>query len=126
MDRPPSELADFDGGAFDRVAQEVRPLADAFVAAGYRVYLVGGIVRDLIAGRQRDAPDIDLTTDATPEEIERVLEGRADALWKQGAKFGTIGCRLDGRVFEITTHRSEAYLSASRKPIVTFSRDVED
>ena len=56
----------FDHEAFARVAREVRPLSDAFVAAGYRIYLVGGIVRDLIARRQRGAPDIDLTTDATP------------------------------------------------------------
>ena len=116
----------FDSAAFGRVVVEVRPLSDAFVAAGFRVYLVGGIVRDLIAGRQRGAPDIDLTTDATPDEIERVLAGRTDALWKQGARFGTIGCRVGERVFEITTHRSEAYLNESRKPIVTFSRRVED
>ncbi|MEO5838171.1 MAG: CCA tRNA nucleotidyltransferase [Acidimicrobiales bacterium] len=116
----------FDRNAFDQVVAEVRPLSEAFVAAGHRVYLVGGIVRDLMAGRQRSAPDIDLTTDATPDEIERVLAGRTDALWKQGARFGTIGCRIGNRVFEITTHRSEAYLSESRKPIVTFSRRIED
>ncbi|MEO8694932.1 MAG: CCA tRNA nucleotidyltransferase [Acidimicrobiales bacterium] len=116
----------FDRGAFDHVVAEVRPLTEAFVAAGHRVYLVGGIVRDLMAGRPRGAPDIDLTTDATPVEIERILAGRTDALWKQGARFGTIGCRIGDRVFEITTHRSEAYLSESRKPIVTFSQRVED
>jgi poly(A) polymerase len=121
MDRP-----QFDNSAFDIVAREVRPLSDAFAAAGYQIYLVGGIVRDLIARRQRGAPDIDLTTDATPEEIERLLAGRTDSVWKQGARFGTIGCRIGRRVFEITTHRSEAYLSESRKPIVTFSRRVED
>ena len=116
----------FDSRAFDRVVREVRPLSDALRAGGYRVYLVGGIVRDLIAGRQRSAPDIDLTTDATPEQIEHVLDGKTDALWKQGARFGTIGCRLGDRIFEITTHRSEAYMSESRKPIVTFSTRVED
>jgi len=126
MERGPADGSPFDRAAFDRVADEVRPLSDLFVTAGYRVYLVGGIVRDLIAGRHRVAPDIDLTTDATPSETLRLLEGHTDALWKQGARFGTIGCRLGSRLFEITTHRSEAYLSESRKPIVTFSRRVED
>jgi poly(A) polymerase len=115
-----------DRAAFDHIADEVRPVADAFAAHDFRLFLVGGIVRDLLAGRQRRAPDIDLTTDATPDEIELVLRGRTDALWKQGARFGTIGCRIGDRVFEITTHRSEAYLSESRKPIVTFSRGIED
>jgi poly(A) polymerase len=123
---PPFDNRPFDSAAFERVVAEVRPLSGPLAAAGYRVYLVGGIVRDLIAGRQRSAPDIDLTTDATPTEIEHVLARRTDALWKQGARFGTIGCRIGERVFEITTHRSEAYLSESRKPIVTFSRRVED
>ena len=68
MVSPQFDGSPFDGSAFDRVVDEVRPLADAFIGAGYRVYLVGGIVRDLIAGRQRSAPDIDLTTDATPAE----------------------------------------------------------
>ena len=112
--------------SFEQIVREVQPLADAFAAAGFRVYLVGGIVRDLLAGRQRSAPDIDLTTDATPAEVVQLLAGRTEALWKQGARFGTIGCRYNGRLFEITTHRSEAYLSESRKPIVTFSRWIED
>ena len=126
MDRPPFDSRPFDSAAYERVVHEVSPLSEALAAAGYRVYLVGGIVRDLIAGRQRTSPDIDLTTDATPEQIERVVGGMTDALWKHGARFGTIGCRLGERIFEITTHRSEAYLSESRKPFVTFSSRVED
>ena len=34
------------------VLAELRPLADRFVAAGHRVYLVGGTVRDLLLGRE--------------------------------------------------------------------------
>ncbi len=126
MDSRPFDSRPFDSAAYQRVVHEVGPLSDALGAAGYRVYLVGGIVRDLIAGRQRNSPDIDLTTDATPEQIERVLGGMTDALWKHGARFGTIGCRVGERIFEITTHRSEAYLSESRTPFVTFSSRVED
>jgi poly(A) polymerase len=115
-----------DRASFEHIVDEVRPVADALTAHGFRVYLVGGIVRDLLVERPRHAPDIDLTTDATPDEIERALAGHTDALWKQGARFGTIGCRVGARVFEITTHRSEAYLSESRKPIVRFSRRIDD
>ncbi len=49
----------------------------------------------------------------------------ATAVWTQGERFGTIGCIVDGRDHEITTHRSEAYLDASRKPVVTFGTDIE-
>ena len=48
-------------------------MAERFAAAGKRVYLVGGIVRDLLAGRPLDQPDIDLTTDARPSETKRIV-----------------------------------------------------
>ena len=38
------------------VLDDVRPLAERFVDAGHAVYLVGGIVRDLVLGRVRAGP----------------------------------------------------------------------
>lgn len=109
------------------VLDEVRPLADALVAAGHRAYLVGGIVRDQLLGRELGPEaDIDLTTDATPPEIKAAVGPVADALWTQGERFGTIGVKLGGRAFEITTHRAEAYAPDSRKPSVAFGTDVAD
>src|SRR5665213_89946 len=90
------------------------------------LYLVGGSVRDALfpVGASAD-PDFDLTTDARPEEIERLVRGWADDVWTQGARFGTIGCRRGGQLFEITTHRAEVYVPDSRKPEVTFGDDIE-
>jgi poly(A) polymerase len=91
---------------------------------------VGGTVRDAVVGPPgggepfgRDV-DIDLTTDALPDEIESLVEGWAEAVWLQGKRFGTIGCRHAGRRFEITTHRADAYLPESRKPDVQFGDDI--
>jgi poly(A) polymerase len=107
------------------VLDECLPLAERFTAAGKRLYLVGGVVRDLLLGVERGDRDIDLTTDARPDEIKRILDGWADALWSQGERFGTIGARKGGVAFEITTHRAEAYVSDSRKPSVEFSDDIK-
>ena len=46
-------------------------------------------------------------------------------MWTQGERFGTIGCRIDGRDFEITTHRAEVYVPESRKPEVRFADAIE-
>jgi len=101
-------------------------LARRFTAAGRAIYLVGGSVRDaLLPGAGTEESDIDLTTDARPDEIERIVRGWADDVWTQGARFGTIGCRKDGRVYEITTHRAEVYVPESRKPEVTYGDDIE-
>ncbi|MEY2435272.1 MAG: poly(A) polymerase, partial [Acidimicrobiaceae bacterium] len=107
------------------VLEATRPLAERFAAADKQLYLVGGIVRDLLAGREIERPDIDLTTDARPEDTKRILEGWADAVWNQGERFGTIGAKRDGRTFEITTHRAEAYDPGSRKPDVAFGDEIE-
>ena len=108
------------------VLGETRPLADAFAASGRRLYLVGGVVRDLVLGADMDAADLDFTTDATPDQIKRLVGPMADALWTQGERFGTIGAKVGDRTFEITTHRAEAYWPDSRKPDVAFGTDVTE
>jgi poly(A) polymerase len=88
-------------------------------------YLVGGSVRDALLDRLDETADIDVATDARPDEVERIVRGWADAVWLQGQRFGTVGCEVDGTRIEITTFRAEVYRSESRKPAVTFGDDVE-
>jgi poly(A) polymerase len=107
------------------ILDECRPLAERFAAAGHRLYLVGGIVRDLLLDRPVERPDLDFTTDATPKQTKAVLAGWVDAVWDQGARFGTIGARVGDRTLEITTHRAENYVPHSRKPEVVHVEEVE-
>jgi poly(A) polymerase len=106
-------------------------LSERFRSAGHTLYLVGGSVRDAIVA-DVDVPlldgmrDLDFTTDARPDAIEAVVAGWADAVWTQGKRFGTIGCRVGDQKYEITTHRAEAYRPDSRKPTVAFGDRVED
>jgi poly(A) polymerase len=108
------------------VLDRVAPLAERFAADGFALYLVGGVVRDLLLGRDlAGGRDIDLTTDARPADTKRLVKGWAESVWSQGERFGTIGCRVDGWDYEITTHRAEAYAPDSRKPEVVFADAVE-
>lgn len=108
------------------VVGEMAPIARAFHGAGHRVYLVGGVVRDLWLDLPLDpATDIDLTTDAVPVETKAIVGPIADAVWAQGERFGTIGFRIGGRAIEVTTHRSEAYTAESRKPHVAFATEID-
>jgi len=107
------------------LVSDTAELAERFAAAGHRLYLVGGVVRDAIVDRLGEGRDLDLTTDARPDEIEELVSGWASAVWTTGKRFGTIGAKRGSRIFEITTHRAEAYAPESRKPDVAFSESVE-
>lgn len=101
------------------------PLTEAFLAADKSLYLVGGIVRGLELGSYSEADDLDLTTDARPNEVKEIIRPVVSSIWNQGEKFGTIGARFEGRPIEITTHRAESYKSDSRKPTVSFGDDLD-
>jgi poly(A) polymerase len=104
-------------------APESTKLANAFNAAGFKLALVGGPVRDAILGRLGN--DLDFTTDAKPAQTKKILESWADAVWEIGAEFGTIAARKGEIEVEITTYRSESYDPDSRKPDVQFGESIE-
>jgi poly(A) polymerase len=109
---------------------ELAPLTDElgrrFAAAGHELALVGGPVRDAFLGRRSPDMDLDLTTDARPEQIEAALAGWADATWDMGREFGTIGARRGDTVVEVTTYRTDAYDGETRKPVVVFGDSLVD
>ena len=112
---------------FQPLVYATADLAHRFEKADHRLYVVGGSVRDAFAGDPTALPerDLDLTTDALPDDVERLVKGWADAVWLQGKRFGTVGLAKDGRQFEITTHRAEVYRPDSRKPEVSFGDSIE-
>lgn len=65
-------------------------LARIFHAADKELYMVGGTVRDLLL-RRPTSPDIDLTTNARPDEIKRLIaQTHPDAVVTVGEQFGTV------------------------------------
>jgi poly(A) polymerase len=124
------------------VQQTVRELVDVspvlvelgqrFTAAGFEVHLVGGSVRDalLAAGSSGQAVmpagDLDLTTDARPEQTLELLRGFASSTWNTGIAFGTVGAEVRGERVEITTFRADRYDRESRNPEVAWGSSLTD
>lgn len=107
-----------------RIAPVIDRLGTVFADAGHELYLVGGSVRDALMGRL--GHDLDLTTSARPDEIERLLKKVSREVWDIGKAFGTVGCNVEGGwVVEVTTFRADTYREDSRKPDVAFGDTLE-
>jgi poly(A) polymerase len=105
-------------------ADLLKELGEKFSKNGFEISLVGGPVRDAVLGKL--VKDLDLTTNAKPDEIQKCLKGWADSIWDVGIKFGTVGAKVKDYVFEITTYRTEQYEDTSRKPSVEFGKTLEE
>jgi len=89
--------------------------------AGHRAYLVGGCVRDRLLGRP--LKDADIATSAQPRQVMKLFP---DAI-PTGLKYGTVSVRMNGRLYEVTTFRSEAGYSDGRHPDrVEFVGDIRE
>jgi len=95
-----------------------------FARHGHELALVGGPVRDVFLGQRPG--DLDLTTDATPDQVLKMTRDWADKTWTVGIAFGTIGLRKGKTLFEITTYRDEQYGRDSRKPEVQYGKSLEE
>lgn len=93
--------------------------------AGFEAYLVGGCVRDIMLGRE--PKDWDITTNATPDEIQAIFP---DSVYEN--KFGTVGIKTEAedpklKIIEVTTYRIEGKYSDKRHPDeVRFAKTVEE
>ena len=87
-------------------ASSARSVFDALEADGFKAWLVGGCVRDIL---NDTAPkDIDLATDATPEQAARAYEKAGLKVIETGLKHGTLTAVANSEQFEITTLRTES------------------
>lgn len=73
---------------------------DTLQRAGYAAYVVGGAVRDLIAGLH--PKDFDIATNATPEEV-RALFRRSRII---GRRFQIVHVMQGGETLEVSTFRA--------------------
>jgi putative nucleotidyltransferase with HDIG domain len=89
--------------------------------SGFIAYFAGGCVRDALLRKQ--PKDIDIATDAEPDEVQKMFI-RTVAV---GAKFGVVRVLEGGFEFEIATFRSDGVYLDGRRPVsVTFSSPEED
>lgn len=107
------------------IPKEVEAVSDGLENAGFEAYLVGGCVRDIILGKK--PKDWDLTTNATPEEIQALF---TETFYEN--TYGTVGIVQETedetlKVIEVTPYRKEGTYSDARRPdTVEFGVSLEE
>ncbi len=105
--------------------KEVKEIIAALSKAGFEAYAVGGCVRDFILGRE--PYDWDITTNAKPEEIQKIFK---KSVYEND--FGTVAINTENsdpklKIIEITTYRVEEKYTDKRHPdSVKFTSKLED
>jgi tRNA nucleotidyltransferase (CCA-adding enzyme) len=108
-----------------KVPDEVIQVSKTLAEAGFEAYLVGGCVRDMLLGRE--PKDWDITTDAKPEEIQKLFP---DSVYEND--FGTVGIKTESedprlKIIEVTTYRIEGKYTDQRHPDeIKFASNIED
>lgn len=98
-------------------------LLEMLEKAGFEAFFVGGCVRDALMGKTPH--DIDITTNALPEEIIQVFSDFR--VIPTGIKHGTVTVMHNGSPYEITTYRIDGEYSDMRRPdSVSFTRDINE
>ncbi len=101
--------------------QSAREICACLRERRHVAYFAGGCVRDMVRGL---APkDIDIATDARPEEVQAIFP----RTYAVGAHFGVVVVLKNAQQFEVATFRSDdAYIDGRRPTRVHFSSPEED
>ena len=105
------------------VNSSIKKLDKVFKSNKHELRIVGGAVRDLALGKT--PKDIDLATDATPDEMIAMLDEAGIRHKPTGLEHGTITAILDREPFEITTLRADKETDG-RHAEVEFIRNWEE
>lgn len=99
---------------------DLRTLRSLFQEAGFDIRLVGGCVRDLMSGKT--PKDIDLCTDANPQEQIAIYQENNIRYIETGLQHGTISIVMNDVIYEITSLRIDVETDG-RHAVVKYTKD---
>lgn len=101
------------------IPDDILKIKDVFKKNGFKLYVVGGAVRDALLGKT--PKDFDLATDAVPDDVERILNKAKYRTLPTGKQFGVINVFTDKDEYEIATFREDVGTDGRRPDSVAFT-----
>lgn len=96
------------------IPNDILEINEAFIKNGYKLFIVGGAVRDSYL--RKLIKDYDLATDATPDKVEELMKGINLRTIPTGKAFGVINVFTKTDEYEIATFRSDISYTDGRRP----------
>ena len=103
------------------IPSDIQQIKDVFKQNGFKIYVVGGAVRDALLGKT--PKDYDLATDAVPDKVEEMMAKANFKTLPTGKAFGVINVFTSEGEYEIATFRED--LSGGRRPDAVSFTDIE-
>jgi tRNA nucleotidyltransferase/poly(A) polymerase len=107
------------------IPSDILEIKDVFVKNGFKLYVVGGAVRDALLGKT--PKDWDLATDANPDQVEKIMAKGGFKTLPTGKAFGVINVFTDDDEYEVATFRKD--IGSGRRPdsveFTTIDQDVK-
>ena len=106
---------------FNNKFKDAINILKTFNKNGFEAYFVGGCVRDFLL--DKDFSDIDITTNALPEQVKNIFPKSIDT----GIQHGTVTILVNGESYEVTTFRKEdEYVNHRAPDKVEFVSDLKE
>jgi tRNA nucleotidyltransferase/poly(A) polymerase len=103
------------------IPEDIQQIQDVFKKNGYKLYVVGGAVRDALLGKT--PKDYDLATDALPDKVEEIMAKAGFRTLPTGKAFGVINVFTDLGEYEIATFRED--IGSGRRPDAVSFTNIE-
>ena len=103
------------------IPSDIQQIQQVFKKNGFKLYVVGGAVRDALLGKT--PKDYDLATDAVPDKVEEMMAKAGFKTLPTGKAFGVINVFTDQGEYEIATFRED--LSGGRRPDAVSFTNIE-
>jgi len=103
------------------IPQDIQQIKDVFKKNGFKLYVVGGAVRDALLNKT--PKDFDLATDAVPDKVEEIMNDAGFRTLPTGKAFGVINVFTDQGEYEIAAFRTD--IGSGRRPDAVSFTDIE-
>lgn len=108
----------------NNLPNDIKMLSNFFQMAGFKLFLVGGAIRDTFL--DKTPHDFDICTDCLPDETMKILTKANIKFDAVGKAFGVVIAKMKDMNIEIASFRTDGISTDNRHPEIRLGVTIED